>query len=120
MFSTLCQSSPPELGRLPALLLLSTAGKEGLAADFIGFFIVGFTAALIFRRLLHSGLIPVIAPASAPVTAAEYMETLRSIEAAWNAANPGNIVATKPPVRSRQTSLNTNDSMRDARRSIRK
>ena len=110
MVLTLCLSSPPQLVRLPALLVMSTARKVELVADFMGFFIVGFTAALMVRRLLHSGLISFIPPASGPVTAAEYMETLRSMEAAWNAANPANIAATKPPVLPRQTSLITRPS----------
>jgi hypothetical protein len=83
MWSTLCFSSRPELGRLPTVLLLSGVRKQGSITALIGFFVVGFIAVLITRLLFDSELISFIGPARAP--AAGYIENLRSMEAAWKA-----------------------------------
>ena len=84
MLSTLWFSSQPELGRLPAVLLLSAVRKEGSVAGFITFFVVGFTSVLVARLLFDSGLISFIT--HAPAAAAGYIENLKSMEAAWQAA----------------------------------
>jgi hypothetical protein len=84
MLSALCFSSRPELGRLPTVLVLSAVRKEGSITEFIGFFVVGFTAVLVTRLLFDSGLISFNAPAPAP--AAGYIENLKSMEEAWKAA----------------------------------
>jgi hypothetical protein len=83
MLSALWFSPRPELGPLPTLLLLSAVRKEGSITEFIGFFVVGFTAVLTTRLLFDSGLISFIAPTPAP--AAGYIENLKSMEAAWKA-----------------------------------
>jgi hypothetical protein len=84
MLSTLWFSSQPELGRLPGVLLLLAVRKEGSVTGFITFFVVGFTSVLVARLLFDSGLISFITPA--PAAAAGYIENLKSMEAAWQAA----------------------------------
>jgi hypothetical protein len=86
MLSTLWFSSRPGLGRLPTLLLLSAVRREGAITEFIGFFVVGFTAVLATRLLFDSGLISFIGPAPVPAPAAGYIENLKGMEAAWKAA----------------------------------
>jgi hypothetical protein len=84
MLSTLWFSPRPGLGRLPTVLLLSAVRREASIAEFIGFFVVGFTAVLATRLLFDSGLISFIGPPLSP--AAGYIENLKGMEAAWKAA----------------------------------
>jgi len=84
MLSTSWFSSQPELGRLPAVVLLSVVRLEGSITGFIAFFVLGFSAVLVARLLFESGLISFLAPA--PAAAAGYIENLKSMEAAWKAA----------------------------------
>jgi hypothetical protein len=86
MLSTLWFSSRPGLGRLPILLLLSAVRRAGSIAEFIGFFVVGFTAVLATRLLFDSELISFIDPAPVPAPAPGYIENLKGLEAAWKAA----------------------------------
>jgi hypothetical protein len=71
---------------LPTVLLSSVVRSQGSIADFIGYFVVGFTAVLATRLLFDSGLISFIGPAPIPTPAAGYIENLKGMEAAWKAA----------------------------------
>jgi hypothetical protein len=86
MLSTLWFSSRPGSGHLPTVLLWSAVRREGSITEFIGFFVVGFTAVLATRLLFDSGLISFTGPAPVPAPAAGYIENLKGMEAAWKAA----------------------------------
>ena len=65
---------------------MSAVRIEGSITEFIGFFLVGFTAVLATRLLFDFGLISFSGPAPVPTPAAGYIENLKGMEAAWKAA----------------------------------
>jgi hypothetical protein len=71
---------------LPTVLLSSVVRSQGSIAEFIGYFVVGFTAVLATRLLFDSELISFIGPAPVRTPAAGYIENLRGMDAAWKAA----------------------------------